>query len=971
MIIKRLHMRTTQMFSAIIVIIAVTLGCTGCVREKALPQSLFETTEEGVIFTDFHDIPDITDEEIAAIEELQKKYTTFIYGMTPSTETFKDNNSGEIKGFSKFLCEWLTELFGIEFIPAHIEFNEFLDKFMSGETAFTGDITPTEERKNYFHMTDDIATRSVQHFRIKGSSSIQAIEEERLPRYAFIEGTSTIEDVAARLNEEQYEAVFFNNIDDIYAALENGEVDSFLNESTQESFFDYYSDVYAESFYPVIFSPVALSTALSELEPIITVVNKALHNGAKPYLNELYNKGYEAYKKNKFQTYLTDEEKAYLNSAESIPIALQYFNYPTVFYDTHEKKWDGIAVDLLSEVEKITGLTFRIANEMNAEMGELIAMLNDGRAHMFSDLVYSDERAQYYEWGEVKFLEDQYALLSKASFPNLSLSEIPNARIALINNTAHCEMFKTWFPDAHDVKQYETVDEAFFAMENDEFDLVMVSKTKLLLYINYYEYSSYKINYLFDHFYKASFAYGKEYTVLRDIVDKALSLVDVDFVVEQWMTKSYDYKSQIIMSQRPWLIGAISLSIVIIILTMVLFIRSSHMTSELMKAKKQAEIASGAKSTFLANMSHEIRTPMNAIIGMTVIAEATDSTERKNYAIEKIKEASYHLLGVINDILDISKIESNKFELSTSEFEFNNMLQKVAGIVAFRLEEKSQSFTMNIDENIPSIIICDDQRLSQVIINLLSNSNKFTPEKGTIELNAKLEHKDNYGNYTIRISITDTGIGITEEQKEKLFHSFEQADSNTSRRYGGSGLGLAISKNIIEMMGGEITVESKIGKGATFSFTFKAEEGTNNKTTDIVPEKQNQRKKPQTVSFKGCTMLLVDDIAVNREIVESWLEATGIKIDSAENGVEAVDILKANPDKYDVIFMDLQMPEMDGYEATRQIRAMNKEIPIIAMTSNVFKEDIDKCLNTGMNGHIGKPLDYEELLDILRTFMGP
>ncbi|MCL2628742.1 MAG: ATP-binding protein [Oscillospiraceae bacterium] len=418
------------------------------------------------------------------------------------------------------------------------------------------------------------------------------------------------------------------------------------------------------------------------------------------------------------------------------------------------------------------------------------------------------------------------------------------------------------------------------------------------------------------------------------------------------------------------------------------YIITTNDVTEIQVARKRAEAASTAKSVFLSNMSHEIRTPLNAIMGMTTIGETTDSVEKKDYALGKIHNASKHLLGVINDILDVSKIEANKFALSAVNFSLTEMLERVIDMINFRVDQKSQTLTVNIDDTIPDNLYGDDQRLVQVIMNILSNAVKFTNEDGTILLDvAKEKEEDDY--CTIRIIVKDNGIGISKEQQARLFESFEQAEASTSRRFGGTGLGLVISKSIIEMMDGKIWVESELGKGVTVSFTVrlainKARKGKARakiieakKEEKVVQEVKNEKEalihEMHNHDYTGFTVLLVEDVEINREIVMALLEATHLKIDCAENGVAAVKAFAANPKKYDLIFMDLQMPEMDGFTATRFIRSSNvvraKEIPIVAMTANAFKEDIDKCLEAGMNGHIGKPLEYIKIVEVLDKYL--
>jgi len=391
---------------------------------------------------------------------------------------------------------------------------------------------------------------------------------------------------------------------------------------------------------------------------------------------------------------------------------------------------------------------------------------------------------------------------------------------------------------------------------------------------------------------------------------------------------------------------------------------------ELLELTVRAEAASQAKSDFLANMSHEIRTPMNAIIGMTSIAKGADTVERKDYALTKIEDASMHLLGVISDILDMSKIEANKLELSPVEFSFDEMIKKIVNIMNYRIDERHQDFTVSIDEKIPPFLIGDDQRLSQVITNLISNAVKFTPDQGAVSLSANWKGEEN-GLCEIQVEVADNGVGITDEQIGRLFSSFEQAESSTTRKFGGTGLGLAISKRIVEKMDGRIWVTSEVGKGSVFAFTVRMGK-SDRQAGDELPDAALGTEE-EADHFADFRLLLTEDVEINREIVLALLEPTELQIDCAENGAEAVRMFRENPDAYDMIFMDIQMPEMDGYEATRCIRAMDMPkaavIPIVAMTANVFTEDVVRCKEAGMNGHVGKPLDYHEVIAMLRKYL--
>jgi len=396
-------------------------------------------------------------------------------------------------------------------------------------------------------------------------------------------------------------------------------------------------------------------------------------------------------------------------------------------------------------------------------------------------------------------------------------------------------------------------------------------------------------------------------------------------------------------------------------------------STQLESALKQATVASKAKGDFLSSMSHEMRTPMNAIIGMTAIGKKKESVDDKNYALDKVGDAATHLLGVINDILDMAKIEADKMELAPIQYRFEEMIQKVMSINNFNLNEKQQVLTVNIDKAIPTFVVGDEQRLTQAITNLLSNAIKFTHEGGEIHLNVSLVDETD-GVCMLRIEVCDNGIGVSPEQMDTLFDAFIQATSE-KHTHAGTGLGLPITKRIVELMGGSICVESVPGKGSKFIFTVQVERDLISRANECLEmDNSNDTDMVDTAVFKRKQLLLVEDMEVNREILIILLEDSGLIIDCAENGKEALDMVASNPDKYDIVFMDIQMPEMDGLEATRLIRALpprqRGRLPIVALTANIFKDDIEACIAAGMDDHLGKPFDIDKVLEILRKYLG-
>jgi len=509
---------------------------------------------------------------------------------------------------------------------------------------------------------------------------------------------------------------------------------------------------------------------------------------------------------------------------------------------------------------------------------------------------------------------------------------------------------------------------------------------------------------------------------------------------------------------------------------------------DLICEKNKAQKATQAKSEFLANMSHEIRTPMNGIIGMAHLALSSELTSKQRNYIQKIDNSAKTLLGIINDILDFSKIEAGKLTIEKVDFDLFALVDSVVGLVEFKIDEKNLELFVDYDNNLGKIFYGDSLRIAQILTNLMSNAVKFT-DKGEITLSiAKTS------NNRVRFEVSDTGIGLTNEQQSKLFTSFTQADSSTTRKYGGTGLGLSISKQLTELMKGNIWVESQYGKGSRFIFeiellpkdtpqTFENFENKKILVVDNHPKWQtilqgtlqrfgidstalptlqeaiehaqqtptlyhltlvdwhlatpttietlkSLQKTPIAImintyhhesrieelkdlgfetflykpinpsnlynllvdtflgtthqrpsdknaqlhtiaTLKGSHILLADDNETNREIIFGLLEPSGILIDSATNGQMALKKYKANPNKYELILMDIQMPIMDGYKATQLIRQIDTDIPIVALTANAMHEDIQKSLEVGMNAHLNKPIEIDKLYDILLTYLTP
>ena len=1303
-------------------------------------------------YQSYREIPGVTQEDIAAIDDLLTKKPELLCGFPLSTEAFYSED-GSVGGFVSLLYGRMSELFGFTFNYQVCDWDQLLEKIESKEIDLTAEFTPTPARLENYFMTEPIIQRAIKVFTKKGIE-LKDIAKKRPIRCAFITG-STIYPLVDASWDIPFEPVFIDGESEIANYFINDEIDAYIDESVMESLFDSYNFIESTEYYPLNYSPVSLTTANPELAPIINVMQKYLRNGGLAELSELYSLGNKDYLRQQLYTLLTEEEKAYIQQHNSdtsaVSMACEIDDYPSCFYNLQEKEFQGSAIDVMNKITDLTDLRFTPETQPHTAWAELLLGLENGEYAFTNELIQTASRQGRFLWADEPYYTNNYALISRADYPDIDINQIVFHRVGLVEGTAFSDLFLEWFPNSLDTKFYTNNIEALAALEKGEIDLIMMSQNLLLYITNYLEKPYFKANIVFDYSMGSYFGFNKNEAVLCSIISKAQQYVDTQRISESWRRKVFDYENKMLKDMIPYAIIFSCLLVAALVVAIVLFLKNRgtsknfeklvmdrtaelalqtstlttifesipdlvfckdlnsnftrcnrsfekhfgrreadiigkndaeafglsadmvntyqeidmrvvrlgesvvveeiipladgtlplfetiktplmqdgkvvgimgisrditqrkaaeetlkltldnlntciyiteletgkilfinekmskefggnvglgsicwevlqtgftkrcdfcpvphllesgdeycvweehntvtgrhyentdsiikwhdgrlvHMQhsvdiTDAVKLKRDLEDASHAKSDFLSRMSHEIRTPLNAIIGMNNIALGSNDIEKAHQCHKKIDAASKHLLGLINDILDMSKIEADKFELSSSEFNFEKTLMNIINVTNFRAEEKRLELVVNLSKNVPTAMLGDELRLSQVITNLLSNAVKFTPENGAVILNVeKVAEGDD--EVTLLIDVTDTGIGISEEQQTRLFTSFEQADGSISRKFGGTGLGLAISKRIVELMGGSIWIESELGKGAKFVFTIKLK-----KAKEIAREKlasninrenlrvlavddseetllsfahiMNSRHLPCDVAssgfealemikkagdkpyniffidwqmpemngieltekikaitgdnavvfmisvadwntieaeatvagvnsflskpifpsslvnainsclgtesaktelhtqsknsipnFSSYSILIAEDIEINQEIMVAVLEETGIAIEFANNGEEAVSMFRENQDKYNLILMDIQMPIMGGYEATRLIRSLESEraktIPIIAMTANVFKEDIENCLAAGMNNHLGKPVDTNDLFEKLGKYL--
>ena len=1060
--------------------------------------SRFESQPEiSVANISFRDFPGVTEEEIQAIDALKHEYPYFSYGVNKSTEAFIDEN-GEMKGFSVLFSNWLSTFFEIPFKPVFIESPNLFETTQQGDVDFSGPVIYTEDRQLNYHTTTPIGMHSLKLIRRADSPPISAISQTALPRYGFLTNSVSIHEVAAATEEGSYTAVFIDSFDQVYPLLERNEIDAFILLNIIEEYFDEYDDLITEDFFPIIYRPVSMSTGKPELEPIISILQKVLENDGFQYFNELAKKGYEDYRRHKLYMRLTDEERDYLRNTTVVPLTVGGEFLPVNYYNIYKKQWEGSAFDILGEVEKLTGLSFEIVNDPQFTSNMAHIKLLDGSALITTIMVYTEDRKDDFLWSKYPYMTDKLVLISKQDFPPISISDLPYLKLGY-ENIGYTTRFRNRYPQIENTREYTNAFEMMYGLSRGEVDMVIATWVFLYSLNKYYEIVGYKANFIDNLEYDISFAFNKDQPILCSIVDKSLSLIEMKKYIDYWEAMTYDQQALLLRTQRPWLIRAIVLSIIILLLLTILFIRSrtagkrleklvkqrtgelenqstllqtiidsipnivyckdlnlnytltntyaeeyfgiekskiigkhnegnlqfppeiislinekeqtviknnewvlyetwiqsstgtnrlfevvsapleiggtiigltgiAHDITERKAMEEEALTASLYKSTFLANMSHEIRTPMNSIMGFAELATDSDSMPQIKDYLGKITDSTDWLLRIINDILDISKIEAGKMDFEEVPFDLSEIFSRCQSVILPSITEKDLTLNVYTEPIIGKKLVSDPIRIYQVLINLLSNAVKFT-HSGSVKFTSLVKNiEDNKA--TVYFEVKDTGIGMSQEQMAKIFDPFMQGESSTTRNYGGSGLGLTITKNIVELMGGQLSVESTLNVGSTFSFELIF-------NTIDAPEEKIEQEKPAKLekpNFDGL-VLVCDDNPLNQELICAHLERLGLMTMAAENGKIAVDIVlerkTSHKRPFDLILMDMFMPVMDGMEAATKILDMGTGTPIIAMTANIMASEIEKYQAIGMPDCLGKPFTSQELWRLLLNYLVP
>lgn len=860
-----------------------------------------------------------------------------------------------------------------EYVGYDKSWEEMQQMLIDGEIDMVTSARRTPEREELFDFSRPIGTNNgILTVRSDNSTIVEGkYSTYDGMRVALLRGNSRNDEFAeyARTKGFTYKSVYFDSAEEIAEALQNGTVDAIVTSSLRKMNNERILEKFGSSDFYVIVKK-GNTELLNKINYAIDQMNAAEGN----WKTTLYNKNYETTDTKNLE--YTEEEKriiAQYSKENPLHVLCDPTRYPYSYTENGEVK--GILPDYFRKIADYAGLSYEFL--VPATRDEYIAYQSNKDAVNISidARLDTDNYAETKEWGlTAPYITMRMARVTRRDFDGKIHV------VTTVNQTASTSIEDVLAPGAEKL-MCSTRQEMMEAVRDGKADAAFVYYYMAQAFVN----SDTTGTMTYMPLEQPTFSYrmvvsSTENHALAGILTKAMYAMP-DNLVEDLATQYTTYKAtNLTLADTIRLHSVTAVAIIVFISWMAvalivilnrlqtrrkLQLAAQQKAKEMTVLAEQAQAASKAKSTFLSNMSHDIRTPMNAIIGFTNIALHQDSVPEMHNCLKKIEESSDHLLSLLNDVLDLSRIESGKVEFSPVPANITAVTDSVIEIVKGMLLNRELNFEVHREPLQNPYVMTEPVRIREILVNILNNAVKFTKDGGTIRFDAGNRPGADAQHIVICYRIKDTGIGMSEDFQKKIFDEFAQEENGVRTQYKGTGLGMPISKKYIELMGGTITVDSRKGVGTTFTVEIPMELTNAEKVEKTKPPVQHN-------DLTGIKVLLAEDNDLNAELATILLEDLGMTVTRAADGQEVVDLFAEHPaGTYDIILMDIMMPKMDGHQAAKAIRAMYadrpdaEEIPIIALSANAFSEDVQASLDAGMNGHVSKPLNMEEVTKVI------
>ncbi len=886
--------------------------------------------------------------------------------------TYKTTAEGDVPSGYEYECyQKIADYTGWKFEYVSGSLDEILEKLKTGEIDIYQKITYSDERAEYLYYTSRSQGVAEYYIMTTRDNDLDVVEDIQGKKVGILRGSfaERIFDVYIEENSLDCEIVLFDTDGDALKALSSGEIDaifSFPNNVTSNlavSLKFVGPSIASNPFYFVVSKE--REDLYEELEDALSAINE----NEPTAMTEIFSK-YST-----VNTELAAEGKEWVAKHDKLRVG--YANTLRPYLISTDGKLSGVYADLLNQIS--TKYDLALQYTAYDSMEELSAALAAGEIDLYIP-AYLDERfAETYQFARTKKITSNNYMLVYLESPNLESANIAVGR----SNYMLQAVLQDNYPNANLVV-YDTTEDCVEAVNNGEVDCTLFTEA-------YYIYDHLKHAEMYEDLqmvqaeelsFDLGFGVSRGNTELLYLLDYEIEMMDSGFIQNSIAENSnYDEAEDFSQYVRRHPIQMVVSALIVIFLILMIFLLYVREARRVRRAQNQAiaaeKDANRAKSDFLSRMSHDIRTPMNGIVGQLYILDHNREDEQVvDESINKLSVTTKQLQSLLNDILDMSRLENGKEHLENKSFSLTELIDDCILMSEPPARRRKVGIYKNYIDVTHESVYGSPRHIERIVMNILSNAVKYNKENGSIYLTVReecagqgragsgsLKAGQDYSRYTIIVE--DTGIGMDEEFVQKVFVPFERAKEDSGLTTSGSGLGMAIVKDLVELMGGEISVVSEPGKGTTFTVTIP-----------LVPDleaTQVESEDESTISLEDMHILLVDDNELNRSVTEYILTDHGAEVTLAENGKEAVDAFTASSEgDFDMILMDVRMPVMDGYEATRIIRSMPRpdagRIPIIAQTANAFTEDVEKCLESGMNDFLAKPIDVDKMMRLLKKY---